>query len=432
MRPRCFDEVVGQSELLGPDGPLRAVLGPASGLSLILWGPPGSGKTTLARLAASERGERFVALSAVSVSVRELREIIAESAAANRAGLPRALVFLDEIHRFNRAQQDTLLPAVEDGSIALIGATTENPSFTINDALLSRVRIFCLKRIGPADLKGLLKRAWCDAERGLGRSAETLPDAVIQVLARHGDGDARRSLTALETLAVQTPTDAIVSLEDLDRRLGDASLRFDRHADAWHELISALHKSVRGSDPDAALYWLTRMLAAGCPPEYLGRRLLRMAYEDIGLAAPQLAQTALTAWQTVERLGKPEGELALAQVTIQLALAEKSNAAYRAFKAAQTAQGKHGSAPVPAHLINAVTHLDRDLDRGYGYAYDHDSPDGVAWAQSLWPDTVTPEQYLAAPERHADTPWAQRLAWLRSQRENQIKKGPHSKTPSRS
>lgn len=416
MRPACLAEVAGQAHVLaGDDAPLRRLL-ESGGLSLVLWGPPGTGKTTLARLAAVRRGEAFCALSAVTATVRDVRDVIEDSIRAQRLGKPRTLLFLDEIHRFNKAQQDALLPAVESGQIALIGATTENPSFSLNDALLSRLRVFQLRRLDEAALATLIRRAWVDAARGLGRDPAHLPDDTVGTLARHADGDARRALTALEALAAVVPPGQTVVADRLAAWLGDARLRFDRHGDLWHELISALHKAVRGSDPDAALYWLARMLDGGCPPEYLARRLVRMAYEDVGLAAPRLADEALTAWQTVERLGRPEGELALAQIAVRLALAPKSNAVYRAWQAAQRSVPRIGSAPVPAHLINAVTRLDRESGRGQGYQYDHDHPDGVAWSQTHWPEGVAPETFLEPAERERDAAWAQRLAWLREGR----------------
>lgn len=386
MRPRALDEVVGQRHLLGPGGPLSAMAASGTLHSLILWGPPGSGKTTIATLLAQAVEARFVALSAVSATVKDVRAVIEQA----RAQAGQTVLFLDEVHRFNKAQQDALLPAVETGLVVLIGATTENPSFEVIGALLSRAPVYVLQRLDEEDLKTLLRRALGDKERGVA-SAEVSPGA-LDLMAALADGDARRAYNLLEAtveaLGPGTPVD-----EAAVRRLAPKlSLAYDKGGEAFYDLISALHKSVRGSAVDASLYWLCRMLQAGAEPLYIARRLVRMASEDIGNADPHALDLALNAWEVQERLGSPEGELALAQAVVYLALAPKSNATYLAYQAAMEDAAK-GSPPVPLHLRNAPTSLMRQLGYGKGYRYAHDEPGAYAAGEHYFPEGMREGSY---------------------------------------
>ncbi len=385
MRPRSFDEVVGQAALLGPGGPFDAVRRGGEPSSLILWGPPGSGKTTIARLVAGHTKCPFVAFSAVTSGIKEIKETIARARQNRRASARPTILFVDEIHRFNRAQQDAFLPHIEDGSIVLIGATTENPSFEVNAALLSRARVLVLDALGDPEVRVVLERALADNERGLGDAGVVFDEAALEAAVRHADGDARRGLNALEmaVAAARAERRARVTVDQLERAVQRSHLRYDKSGEEHYNLISALHKSLRDSDPDGSLYWLARMLAAGEEPLYVARRLVRFASEDVGNADPRALQVAQAAADAYHFLGSPEGELAIAQAAVYLATAPKSNAVYRAFGRAREAAERHGSLAVPLHLRNATTGLMKDLGYGKGYRYAHDHPDHVVDQEHL-------------------------------------------------
>lgn len=403
LRPRSLDEVVGQEHLTGAGKPLRRMLESGRLSSLLLWGPPGSGKTTLARLLAQGAGREMVALSAVNAGVKEVKEAVAR---AQEVG--GVVLFLDEIHRFNKSQQDALLPHVESGLLTLIGATTENPSFELNPALRSRARVYVLNPLDEGAIQRVLERALTHPEGLLGVEADA---EALKRIAQASLGDARRALSALE-LAAQLGHGR-VSLEAATQALGDQTLLFDKGGEVFYDLISALHKSVRGNHVDAALYYFARMLEGGADPLYLARRLVRMAAEDIGLADPLALRLAIAAKEAYELLGSPEGELALAQLVVYLALAPKSNSVYVAWKKAQALAREHPDAPVPLHLRNAPTALLRGLGYGRDYAYYHDDPEG-SFAQAYWPQSMTPtELYQASGEG-----WEERVRErLRSLRE---------------
>jgi putative ATPase len=371
LRPRKLAEVIGQTHVLGPDGPLGAMLAAGSLSSLILWGPPGVGKTTIARLLADETDLAFVQISAIFTGVPDLRKVF-ETAKLRRQNGKGTLLFVDEIHRFNKAQQDGFLPYMEDGTILLVGATTENPSFELNAALLSRAQVIVLERLSLADLERMAQRA----EQDLGR-ALPLKGEAREAMLEMADGDGRALLNLIEQVAAWK-LDAPLTRDQLSQRLMRRAAKYDKSGDEHYNLISALHKSVRGSDPDAALYWFSRMLEGGEDPRFLARRITRMAVEDIGLADPQAQDVCLQSWQTYERLGSPEGELALAQAVVYLALAPKSNAVYVAYKAARAAARETGSHPPPRHILNAPTRMMKDMGFGAGYAYDHDAEDGFS------------------------------------------------------
>ena len=412
MRPRSVAEVAGQEHLLASGKPLRVALDSGRLHSMILWGPPGSGKTTLARLAARQSDAEFLSLSAVLSGVKEIREAVATARASRQLGRGTVL-FVDEVHRFNKGQQDAFLPHVEDGTVVFIGATTENPSFELNNALLSRARVYVLKALDAAALLPLLRQALADSERGLGVLGLVAEDGVLEQIARAADGDARRALNFLE-IAADFAAGGRISTAAVSTVLqGGALRRFDKGGEAFYDQISALHKSVRGSDPDAALYWLARMLDGGCDPLYVARRVARMASEDIGLADPRGLALALEAWDVLERLGQPEGELALAQAVVYLAVAAKSNAVYTAFKAAQADAREQGSLEVPLQLRNAPTRLMRELDYGKHYRYAHDEPEGYAAGEVYFPPELAGRRYYQPTGRGLESKIAEKLDRLR-------------------
>ncbi|SHF73860.1 putative ATPase [Loktanella atrilutea] len=411
LRPQTLGEVIGQEQVLGPDAPLGAMLASGSLSSLVLWGPPGVGKTTIARLLADETDLHFVQISAIFTGVPELRKVF-EAAKLRRQNGKGTLLFVDEIHRFNKAQQDGFLPHMEDGTILLVGATTENPSFELNAALLSRAQVLILTRLTEDDLERLAQRA----EAELGRKLPLDPQARDQLI-NMADGDGRSLLNLIEQVAAWK-TDKPLGTDALTSRLMKRATKYDKSGDEHYNLISALHKSVRGSDPDAALYWLARMLTGGEDPRYLARRIVRMAVEDIGLADPQAQHICLQAWETYERLGSPEGELALGQAVTYLALAPKSNAGYVAFKAAMAAAKQTGSEPPPRHILNAPTKLMKEQGFGSGYAYDHDAEDGFS-GQNYFPETMKRGIYYLPVDRGFERELKKRLdffAGLRDKR----------------
>lgn len=409
MRPGELATFVGQEHLLGDGRALQRCLRHGDLHSMVLWGPPGTGKTTLARLLARATEAEWRTLSAVTSGVRELRAVVAEATQLRAQGR-RLVLFVDEVHRFNKAQQDGFLPPVEDGTLLLIGATTENPSFELNNALLSRLRVHVLRPLTESDLLQLLTTAIHDRERGLGGRELTLSADAAALLARAADGDARRALTLLETAADLADTG--IGIEQVSEAIGSGWRRFDQGGDLFYDQVSALHKSIRGSSPDAALYWLCRLLDGGCDPLYLARRLVRVASEDVGNADPRALQLALDVWDVQTRLGSPEGELALAQAVTYLASVPKSDAVYKAFGRARRHVAATGTSEVPLHLRNAPTRLLRELGHGRLYRHAHDEPDGYAAGESYWPDGLAPQQYYRPVNRGLETRIAERLRQL--------------------
>ncbi len=391
LRPKILAEVIGQEQVLGPDAPLGVMLASGSLSSLIFWGPPGVGKTTIARLLANESDLHFVQISAIFTGVPDLRKVF-EAAKIRRQNGKGTLLFVDEIHRFNKAQQDGFLPYMEDGTILLVGATTENPSFELNAAVLSRSQVLILTRLDLADLERLAQRAEQELQKPL-----PLDGPAREALLEMADGDGRALLNLIEQIAAWK-VDGKINRDELSKRLMKRAAKYDKSGEEHYNLISALHKSVRGSDPDAALYWFARMLAGGEDPRFLARRITRMAVEDIGLADPQAQSVCLQSWETYERLGSPEGELALAQAVTYLALAPKSNATYVAYKAAMNSAKQHGSEPPPAHILNAPTTLMKEQGFGAGYAYDHDAEDGFS-GQNYFPEAMKRPIYYTPVDR---------------------------------
>jgi putative ATPase len=409
LRPRRLDEVVGQEHVLGSDGPLGHMLASGTLGSIVFWGPPGVGKTTIARLLADATDLAFVQISAIFTGVADLKKIF-EAARLRRGNDRGTLLFVDEIHRFNKAQQDAFLPLVEDGTIVLVGATTENPSFELNAALLSRARVLTLRRLDPPALDVLVQRAEAEIGRRL-----PLTDAARAQLIELADGDGRSLLNLIEQIADLTGPD--LDTAALPERISRRAAVYDKSGDGHYNLISALHKSVRGSDPDAALYWLSRMLRGGEDPRYLARRITRMAIEDIGLADPQAQRLCLDAWSTYERLGSPEGELALAQAVIYLALAPKSNSSYSAFSAAMQAADSTGSLAPPKHILNAPTRWMKSEGFGSGYIYDHDIETGIS-GQNYFPPEMEPAHFYEPADRGAERELRQSLERSRTSRKD--------------
>jgi putative ATPase len=414
MRPRTLDEFVGQARLLAPDSALRRALESGRPHSMVLWGPPGCGKTSLALLVAQYADAAFESVSAVLGGVADVRAALKRAEERHAAG-ERTVLFVDEVHRFNKAQQDAFLPHVERGIVVFVGATTENPSFELNSALLSRCRVHVMDAVDAAAIRVALERALADAERGLGGQSIEVDSGALDAIAEAADGDVRRALTLLE-IAADLARDGRIDEGTLAQALADRTRRFDKGGEQFYDQISALHKSVRSSDPDAALYWFARMLDGGCDPHYLARRLTRMAVEDVGLADPRALSMAIEAWQAYDRLGSPEGDLALAQVVIYLSLAPRSNAGYKAWNSVRATVRETGTLPVPLALRNAPTKLMKELGYGRDYVYDHDVDGGVAIGQRCLPDELAGRHWYEPVQRGLEIKLSEKLAALRAAR----------------
>jgi putative ATPase len=417
MRPTRLEDIAGQTHLLAPGKPLRRAVETGVLHSMILWGPPGSGKTTLARIVAAHLGAHFLSLSAVFSGVKEIRAAVDEAKRVRTEQGQPTVLFVDEVHRFNKAQQDGFLPYVEDGTLTFVGATTENPSFELNKALLSRARVYVLKALQAEDIRQLIDRALTDSEQGLASLHLDMPEALRDLLSRAADGDARRALNLLELAAdlAEPQNGRLTVTEAIVQELVTGGVRrFDKQGEAFYDQISALHKSVRGSSPDAALYWYARMLDGGCDPLYIARRVVRMASEDIGNADPRALTLALEAWDVQERLGSPEGELAIAQAVVYLAVAPKSNAVYAAFGAVMHDVKSEGSFEVPVHLRNAPTKLMKELGYGKAYRYAHDEPEGYAAGEHYFPEETGERRYYHPVARGLEQKIAERLEYFRA------------------
>lgn len=420
MRPRSLDDFVGQERLLAPGTAFRRAIEAGRVHSMILWGPPGCGKTSLARVLARYADAEFLSISAVLGGLAEVRAALAEAAQHFASGR-RTVLFVDEVHRFNKAQQDAFLPHIERGTIVFVGATTENPSFELNSALLSRCRVHVLEMVSAAAIVTALRHALNDREHGLGELDLQVDDAALAEIAQAADGDVRRALTLLE-IASELAVDGCIARESLDQVLADRVRRFDKGGEAFYDQISALHKSVRNSNPDAALYWIARMFDGGCDPAYLARRLTRMAVEDIGLADPSALEKTIAAWEAYDRQGSPEGDLALAMVAVYLALAPKSNAAYAAYGAAKQLVARTGSLPVPIALRNAPTKLMKELGYGAAYQYDPDVAGGIAFDQRCFPDELGETMLYQPTDQGIEARIRERLDHIRSERAKATKR----------
>ncbi len=414
MRPKTLEEYVGQSHILGEGKQLRAAIEQDRLHSMLFWGPPGTGKTTLARLIAHYSGAEFITMSAVLSGVKDIREAVKLAKKSHALDGRSTVLFVDEVHRFNKSQQDAFLPHVEDGTFSFIGATTENPSFELNNALLSRVRTYVLRALTIDDIKVILQSAINNNEIGLGKLKLNVNDEALEFLAKAADGDARRGLNWLE-IAADLAINNEITLATIEEIASEGVRRFDKGGDLFYEQISALHKCVRGSNPDAALYWFCRMIDGGCDPIYIARRVVRMASEDIGNADPRGLSIAMDAWQTYERLGSPEGELTIAQAIVYLASAPKSNAVYVAYKQAMRDAKESGSLDVPMHLRNAPTSLMKDMDYGTDYRYAHEEQDGYATGETYFPEEIGEQLYYVPVARGLELKIGEKLAHLREQ-----------------